>query len=258
MVTTDLAAARKAYEELFGFDTVLYAPGRLLIRDRRARWLMEHGGRDFFVIDVEEVPAIENPQANLNHWGFTVSSREEVVRIRELTVANSEQYRLAKVLPSTKIHNSYGFYFYDHDANWWEVEYRVGPTNDGYFSSGDWNAERTGAEPIIDPDIEIADTPSAVFGPDAYMTHGTTVVVDADAARLFYENVLRLRSVRHARAAQFTAGAGDFAFVGVQAAFETRRKRPRSAGSSWSRPRKSSSPCTAPRWKVAKRTRSST
>ena len=226
MVTTDLAAARKVYEEFFGFDTVRYAPGRMLIRDRRARWQMEHGGRDFFVIDVEEVPAIENPQANLNHWGFTVSSQEEVVRIRELALANAEKYRFAKVLPITKIHNSYGFYFYDHDTNWWEVEYRADRTNDGYFSGGDWNAERTGAEPLIDPEIEIADTPSAIFGPDAYMTHGTTDVVDADAARLFYEDVLKLRSVRHARPAQFTAGAGDFAVVGVQAAARNATQTP--------------------------------
>ena len=225
MVTTDLAAARRVYEEFFGFDTVQYAPGRLLIRDRRARWQMEHGGKNFFVIDVQEVPAIENPQANLNHWGFTVSSEAEVVRIRELAVANAEKYRFAKVMPITKIHNAYGFYFYDHDTNWWEVEYRE-RTNDGYFSAGDWNAERSGGEPVIDPQIEVSGARSAVLGPDAYMTHGTTDVVNADAARLFYEDVLRLRSVRHARPAQFTAGAGDFAFVGVQAAARNATQTP--------------------------------
>ena len=218
IVTTNLAAARSVYERFFAFECVQYAPGRLLMRDRRARWQMENGDRDFFLIDVHEVSEISNPQANLNHWGFTVSSQEEVVRIREFAISNAERFRFAKVHPITKIHNAYGFYFYDLDSNWWEVEYRGGRTNDGYFSSGDWNAERTGNEPVIDPPILIADTPSEVFGPDAFMTHGTTDVVDADAARRFYEDILRLRSVRHARPAQFTAGAGDFAFVGVQAA----------------------------------------
>ena len=218
MVTTDLAAARSVYEQFFAFECVQYAPGRLLMRDRRARWQMENGEQDFFVIDVHEVTEISNPQANLNHWGFTVSSQEEVVRIREIALTNATRFRLAKVLPITKIHNAYGFYFYDLDSNWWEVEYRGDRTNNRYFSRGDWNAERTGNEPVIDPPILIADTPSEVFGPDAFMTHGTTDVVDADAAREFYENILRLRSVRHARPAQFTAGAGDFAFVGVQAA----------------------------------------
>ena len=225
MVTTDLAAARAVYEDFFAFDCVRYAPGRLLIRDRRARWQMENGERDFFVIDVHEVSQVRNPQANLNHWGFTVSSHEEVVRIRELAVANAEKYRFAKVLPITKIHNAYGFYFYDVDGNWWEIEQRS-TTNDGYFSGGDWDAERTGEEPVIDPPISIADTPSAVFGPDGFMTHGTTDVVNADAARLLYEDVLRLRSVRHARMAQFTAGAGDFAFVGVQAAARNAAQTP--------------------------------
>ena len=215
MASTDLKAARKMYEAFFGLECAQYAPGRMMIRDRRAKWMMEHGERDFFVIDVEEVPAIEHPQKNLNHWGFSVGSKEEVDRIHTFARANMEEFRLAKVLPITPIHNAYGFYFYDHDSNWWEIEFRGGSTNESYFSRGTYDAGLS-AVTVDDAKIQIAPTSAEVVGPEAFLTHGTTDVADVAKARLLYEQVLGLRSVQHVKIAQFTAGGGDFAFVGVE------------------------------------------
>ena len=215
MVTTDLDAASKMYTDFFGMECVKYAPGRMMVRDRRAKYQMEHGERDFFVLDVSEVPEIANRQANLNHWGFTVGTTEEVERIRQIAKADPEKYRLARIAPITKMHNAYGFYFYDVDSNWWEIEYRGERTNDYYFSKGHWDAEKPDQPLLIDPEQPLSDIPSEVVGPDAFLTHGTTDVVDADVSRAFYQDVLGLRSVRHVQLAQYTGGGGQFAFVGV-------------------------------------------
>ena len=90
METTDLAAARRMYTDFFGLECVEYAPGRMMLRDRRSKYQMEHGERDFFVIDVREVPKITTQQANLNHWGFTVATTEEVDRIRQVAKADPD------------------------------------------------------------------------------------------------------------------------------------------------------------------------
>lgn len=226
MVTSDLATAKRLYENIFAFECVIYAPGRMLLRDRRAKYLMENGGRDFFVIDVTEVSSIENPQRNLNHWGFSVGSPEEVDRLHALLKAQAEEFGIRKVRPVTQLHGSHGFYLIDVDDNWWEIEYRNGMTNDAFFSNGDYNNPTTDDAMKVDPPLLIAATPSTVLGPEAFMTHGTTDVVDVALARRFYEEILDLRSVQQYPVAQFVAGGGDFAFVGVQAGKQTAHQNP--------------------------------
>ena len=229
MVSTDLGAARRMYEAFFGLECVAYTSGRMMVRDRRSKWMMEHGERDFFVIDVEEVPEIKNPQGTFNHWGFSVSSREEVDRIHALVRSKMEEFRIKRSLPITPIHNAYGFFFVDYDSNWWEVEFRGGSTNNGYFSRGSYGVELVDP-PFIDPELPIAATRSAVVGPEAFMTHGTTDVASLAAASSFYEDILGLRSVQHAKIAQFTAGGGDFAFVGVETG---KRNIPQAQANRW-------------------------
>lgn len=216
MLSRDLAAARRLYEDFFGLECAELEPGHWLLRDRRSKYLMEQGERDFFVIDVRQVDRIDNPQRNLNHWGFSVASREEVERIHAIAKAEAEAYGIKKVMAITNLHGSYGFYLIDRDDNWWEVEYRNGMTNDGFLSGGDHDRPTLDPAMRSDPPLPLAPTASRVVGPEAFMTHGTTDVIDADRARLFYERILGLRSVRHAPVAQFTAGGGDFAIVGVQ------------------------------------------
>ena len=185
------------------------------MRDRRSKFLMESGARDFFVIDVREVDDVENPQANLNHWGFTVSTAEEVKELHSFARANMEKYHIKKVLAISPIHEAQGFYFYDEDSNWWELEFRNGQTNDSIFSNAGYDEEPAAGENYVNLPLDIAPTFEAVVGPDVFLTHGTTDVIEIPAAQKFYEDILGLRSVARFDRAQFTAGGGDFAFGGV-------------------------------------------
>ncbi|HEX7784469.1 MAG TPA: VOC family protein [Sphingobium sp.] len=215
LVTLDLVAARRRYEHLFAFECVEYAPGRMMARDRRAKHLMETGVRDFFLLDIVEVDTIEHPQAMANHWGFSVSSREEVDRIREKLVKKSQEYGLRKIHPALNMHNSYGFYLIDADENWWEVECRGDIKHEVMFSRGDWDASGREDFPMVSPPLDISTTASQVFGPEAFMTHGTTAVISTRESQHFYEDVLGLRYVRHGRPSSLFAGASDFAIVGL-------------------------------------------
>jgi catechol 2,3-dioxygenase-like lactoylglutathione lyase family enzyme len=141
MVSTDLVAARRFYEEFLGFDCVRYAEHRMLIRDRESKLAMESGSPEFFVIDVQEVPDIPHPQRWLNHWGLSVATTQEVDRIHERATQLKEDYGLQRVRSITNIHGAYGFYFADRDMNWWEIECRLhGMSNNDVFRKGDFVA----------------------------------------------------------------------------------------------------------------------
>lgn len=216
-VTTDFAKMRKFLVEFLGMECVDYAPGRMMARDRRAKFLMEQGDPNFFVLEVVETDEIRHPQALLNHWGFSVASKEEVDRIRDIAVQKSEEFYLKKVFPTTPMHGSYGFYFIDRSENWWEIEYRNGVTNELWFSRGNWNAPGREDFPIADPPLDIAPTAPAIVGDEAFMTHGTTAVADTNVSRVFYEEVLGLRTVAHVPPAICTSGGSDFGIVSVSA-----------------------------------------
>lgn len=147
LVSTDLKRARRFYEDFLGFECVQHAPGRLLVRDKRAADLMKRGERGGFVLEVEEVDEIKNPQKMHHHWGFDAASVEEVDRVREIALANPEKYGIKKVNPITKLHGSYQFYFIDMDDNWWELEYRLhGRSNEEVFEAGDFKRDKAPAQ----------------------------------------------------------------------------------------------------------------
>ena len=216
MVSRDLDAARKLYEDFLGFETIRVADDRMLIRDRRSKYMMENGERDWFVIEVHHVENVERPQKMLNHWGISVGSREEVERLHQIIKADKEGWYVKKMRPVLEQHETYGFFFIDQDDNWWEIEFRNGMTNDTIFAKGDYNNRTTDAAKMIDPPIPLADTKPAVLGSESFMTHGTVDVVDVVNTQGFYQQVLGLRSVLRFENSQFTSGGGDFTFVGVQ------------------------------------------
>lgn len=216
MVSRDLDAMKKLYEDFLGLETVRIAPDRMLLRDRRAKYLMENGERDFFVIEVHQVKDVEKPQKMLNHWGIAVDTREEVDRLYALAKAEKDNWLIRKMRPITGIHESYGFFIIDQDDNWWEIENRGTMTNELLFAKGDYDNRTTDPTKMVDPPTPIAQTKSLVVKDDAFMTHGTVDVADIVKARGFYEDVLGLRSVLRSEMAQFTSGGGDFSFVGVQ------------------------------------------
>lgn len=216
MVSRDLDAAQKFYEDFLGLETVRIADDRMLLRDRRAKYMMENGERDFFVIEVHQVKNVEKPQKMLNHWGISVGSREEVDRIHAIAKADKDHWYIRKMRPVVELHESYGFFIIDQDDNWWEIEHRGGMTNDTVFAKGDYSNRTTDSSKMVDPPIDIADTRPAVVGAEAFMTHGTVDVADIVNAQSFYQRVLGLRSVLRFDISQFTSGGGDFTFVGVQ------------------------------------------
>lgn len=149
MVSTDLDRARRFLEGFMGFECVRHAPGKMLVRDKKAAELMKRGQRGGFVIEVEEVDEVTHPQKMHHHWGFDAESIEEVDRIREIALSDPEKYGIKKVNPITKMHGSYQFYFIDMDDNWWEIEFRMhGRSNEMVLAGGDYNkeAETAGAE----------------------------------------------------------------------------------------------------------------
>jgi catechol 2,3-dioxygenase-like lactoylglutathione lyase family enzyme len=124
-LTTDLAAARRLFEEVLDLETVRYAPDAIYVRERGHRPGEPYAGQPYLVLDVREVPVIENPQAMLNHWGVFVASQTAVDLAYAALVENQERYGLKKVQKPRAAHGAYSFYFEDADSNWWEVEHRI-------------------------------------------------------------------------------------------------------------------------------------
>ena len=142
VVSSNLAKARKFYEEFLGLECVRCAPDRLIVRDKVAADFMQRGERGGFVIDVREVDEVSHPQGLLNHWGIAVPSIEEVDRIRQIALEEGDKYGIIKVNPITKMHGTYQFYFIDLDNNWWEIEFRnPNLTHEGILEKGDFNKQ---------------------------------------------------------------------------------------------------------------------
>ena len=125
-LTTDLAAARRLFEEVLDLECVRYAPDALYVREKGHRPGEPRFGEPYLVLDVREVETIANPQAMLNHWGVFVASQSDVDRAYAALTANMERYGLRKVQKPRAAHGAYSFYFEDRDNNWWEVEHRIG------------------------------------------------------------------------------------------------------------------------------------
>lgn len=224
-VTTDLEKHKKFLEKAFAMECVEYAPGQMLARDRRAKYLMENGFRDFFVLDIKQVDKIDYPQALVNHWGVRVETggEDEIKRLNKVLKEHVPDLGLKRVNPSMNSHGSYSFYTIDQDFNWFEHEYTRGKSNDIHFSEGDCNTiDRRDAHLsedeghlMIDPKINIGKIKCEYINDDVYLTHGTHAVKDMNASRRFYEEVLNLRTVQQSPLSMSMAGASDFVVVGL-------------------------------------------
>lgn len=216
-VATDLIRLKNFLENFNGMECVVEANGRMLARDRRAKYMMENSYRDFFVLEITQVETITHPQGLFNHWGFVVSTEDEVRRLYQLCKDRAQEFGFKKVNPITPMHGSYGFYVIDIDDNWWEYEFRRGKTNAIFFSEGDFDEEGRENFTKYNLDINISHIPSSILEDDVYLTHGTTSVKNIKDSRAFYENVLKLRYVCHTSMSSSLSGAGDIIVVAVQA-----------------------------------------
>lgn len=123
--STNLEASRRFYEEFLGLEVVRTSPISLLLR---------LGGKQ--VIVVVEVSEKE-PMAMLNHYGLDVSTHEEVDQAHKTIVEQQNKWGIGKVTRPTEQHGTYSFFFWDADANCWEI--LTNPA-DGYswaFERGD-------------------------------------------------------------------------------------------------------------------------
>ena len=124
-LTTDLAAARRLFEEVLDLECVRYAPRSLYVRERGHRPGEQLAAQPYLVLEVHEVDQIPNPQAFLNHWGVFVATQSDVDRAYATLLANKERYGIRNVQKPKAGHGAYSFYFDDADSNWWEVEHRI-------------------------------------------------------------------------------------------------------------------------------------
>jgi catechol 2,3-dioxygenase-like lactoylglutathione lyase family enzyme len=122
MVTVDLTAARRFYEEFLGLQCRPIEPGRMLIRARPGR--AGQRPEDHGVIEVRQVQTIERRQNVLNHWGVDVAARADVDRIHAEAVKHKDRYGLRRIMSVRLQHGVYGFYLEDRDSNWWEIQQR--------------------------------------------------------------------------------------------------------------------------------------
>lgn len=226
IVSTDLRASRRFYEEFLGFDCVSPEAGRLLLRDQHSKAAMAAGSDDFFVIEVAEVDQITHPQNVLTHWGIDVTSTEEVDRIHAEAVRLQSDFGLHRVKKITRIHGSYGFYLADRDLNWWEIERRIhGLDNQKFFAAGD-KVEDAGVASANAPGTPPGSRALPGLWPDSIvgvgeLTHGTCEQADLRRARKFLIEVLGIRSIRHSPMAQMLAGRNDIAVVAVEVSHPT-------------------------------------
>lgn len=224
-VVTNLEIHKKFLETSFAMECVIYAPGQMVARDRRSKYLMENGYRDFFVLFIKEVDKIDYPQSLANHWGVRVEKggEDEVKRLNKILKEHVTDLGLKRINPSMNSHGSYSFYSIDQDSNWFEHEYTRGKSNDIHFSEGDCNTiDRRDIHfgddekhLMVDPKINVSKIYCDYLNDDVYLTHGTHAVKNINNSRKFYEEILGLRTVRQSPVAMSFAGAADFVVVGL-------------------------------------------
>lgn len=123
MVSTDLAAARRFYEDMLGLECVQTAKDTMLVRDRGAQGEGRRAGEHYWVIEVREVEQVSHPQRVLHHWGLDLAAKEDVDRVHQRLEHHREAYGIRTLYKPQFQHGSYAFYLQDRDFNWWEFQF---------------------------------------------------------------------------------------------------------------------------------------
>jgi catechol 2,3-dioxygenase-like lactoylglutathione lyase family enzyme len=125
LMSKNLAASRRFYEEFLGLEVVRHARPAMMLRLRSGMYVV-------CVCIGEKVPN----QHVLTHWGLNVASREEVDRAHADAHRLKETYGIQKIQNVRERHGAYGFYLQDLDNNWWEIQCER-RTIDAFFAGGD-------------------------------------------------------------------------------------------------------------------------
>lgn len=125
LMSRNLAASRRFYEEFLGIEVVRHAKPAMMLRLRSGMYIV-------CVCIGENVPN----QHVLTHWGLNVATREEVDRAHAAAAEHRDRYGIRKIQSVRERHGAYGFYLQDLDCNWWEIQYEARRIDD-FFSAGD-------------------------------------------------------------------------------------------------------------------------
>ena len=107
--STDLERARAFYTDFLGLEVVRTSDISLLIR--------LGGPNTIAVVEVSK----KSDMPFLNHNGLDVSTEAEVDEAHAKVVEHAETYGLTKITRPRNQHGTYSFYFWDADANAWEI-----------------------------------------------------------------------------------------------------------------------------------------
>ncbi|HEX2929038.1 MAG TPA: VOC family protein [Candidatus Binatia bacterium] len=128
-----------------------------------------------------------------NHYGFRVSSHEEVEAAWKYIEAHKEKYRLSKITKPRSAHFAYSIYFREPGGNHLEIEYYNpgGALHGRSHTAGHW--EKTlGSDRF----------PGRGYVPQAF-THGTLQCDSVEKSRQFYVEVLGLEIAAGFNTAQY-------------------------------------------------------
>jgi len=115
----DLAKSRRFYEQFLGLEVQHFSKPAMMLKLHQ----------EFYIACI---CLGEKAQQNSmwSHFGFNVSSREEVDRIYAEAIRLKEDYELQVVEKPRELHGAYQFYLQDRDTNWWEIQYEPRSTAD--------------------------------------------------------------------------------------------------------------------------------
>ena len=120
------AQSRPFYENFLGLQCVRHSSASMALRC----------GIRFHVVCIEAGDELQ-PASIDNHWGFDLSSVEEVDRVWRAAHELKAKYGIRQIFDAVKRHGVYGFYLEDFDHNWWEFQFYDGVQHDDMFDFGD-------------------------------------------------------------------------------------------------------------------------
>ena len=125
LMSKDLAASRRFYEEFLGLEVVRHARPAMMLRLKSGMYVV-------CVCIGEKVPQ----NHLMTHWGLNVASRAEVDRAHAEALRLKDEYEIRVIKNIRDFHGAYGFYLQDRDYNWWEIQYEPRKIDD-FFAKGD-------------------------------------------------------------------------------------------------------------------------
>ena len=163
-----------------------------IVERKSAAAILKHPNTDWRLIVHEGGP--NAPEKGFdNHYGFRVSSHEEVEAAWQYIEAHKEQYHLSKITKPQSAHFAYSIYFREPGGNHLEIEYYNpgGALHGRSHTAGHWE------KPLTSERFS-----GRGYLPQAF-THGTLQCDNTEKSRRFYVEVLGLEIAAGFNMAQY-------------------------------------------------------